>query len=192
MRIELDKMLEKLGVSYVLSPYETMPWMHYDEEQGMTCSAEVRMGPSGDDVETEIQLIRDDGDGDEEDEEEDSQEETGEGKDGEKPPEKPLKPGERRQIMWMRADAAVANQWGPKQLRIKGHDYVNEFHDWEGKGCDFFRAVVESLQMGEIPDFDALIGDHMKDDSFYGGGRRGRIGKKSPNVKPGQLLGMKK
>ena len=170
MRIELDKMLEKLGVSYVLSPYETMPWVHYDDIKGLTCSAEVRMGPAGDDVEAEIQLIRD---------------ETDEAEDG-------SAAGGREQVLWMRADATAADQWGPKQLRIKGKDYVNEFAGWEGKGCDFFRATIEALQMGEIPDFDELIDEHMKDDSFYGGGKRGRIGRKSPNVKPGQLLGMKK
>ena len=192
MRVELEELMEKLGVSYVLSPYETMPWVHYDETKGITCSAEVRMGPTGEDVETEIQLLRD----------EDSEDE-GEGDQGgvgsmEIPdPDKStganeVEPGGRKQVMWMRADADVQNQWGAKMLRINDKDYVNEVHDWEGKGCDFFRACVESLQMGEIPDFDDLIDDKMKDDSFYGGGRRGRIGRKSPNVKPGQLLGMKK
>lgn len=133
------------------------------------------MGPTGDDVEAEIQIIQD--------EKEDS-DNGDEGSDSSS--------GGREQIMWMRADATAPHQWGPKQLRIKGQDYVNEFHDWEGKGCDFFRACVESLQMSEIPDFDALIEEHMKDDSFYGGGKRGRIGRKSPNIKPAQLLGMKK
>ena len=192
MRIELEEMLEKLGVNYVLSPYETMPWVHYDENKGITCSAEVRMGPTGEDVEAEIQLLRD----------EDSEDDEGEGDSGVGSMEIPdpdkstganeVEPGGRKQVMWMRADAAVQNQWGPKQMRINDKDFVNEFHDWEGKGCEFFKATVESLQMGEIPDFDELIDDKMKDDSFYGGGRRGRIGRKSPNIKPGQLLGMKK
>ena len=35
MRVELEEMLEKLGVNYVLSPYETMPWVHYDEKKGI-------------------------------------------------------------------------------------------------------------------------------------------------------------
>jgi len=165
-------MLEKLGVSYVLSPYETMPWFYYDEATKTTCSAEVRMGASGDDVEAEIQILK-------EEEEDDDDSETGS--------------SGREQIMWMRAEHTGGHdQWGPKLLRIKGKDYVNEFAGWEEKGCDFFRACVESLQMGEIPDVDELVEDNMKDDSFYGGGRRGRIGRKSPNVKPGQLLGMKK
>lgn len=200
MRIELDKLLERLGVSYVLSPYETMPWVHYDEEKGITCSAEVRMGPTSEDIETEIQLIRDYNDDDDSDDGDDDQKSTtnnntdgnDDGEDTKKPVMEGIPAGGQKQVMWMRADAAVANQWGPKLLRVNDKDYVNEFHDWEGKGCDFFRACIESLQMGEIPDFDEMIDDHMKDDSFYGGGRRGRIGRKSPTVKPGQLLGMKK
>jgi hypothetical protein len=46
--------------------------------------------------------------------------------------------------------------------------------------------------MGELPDIDALISQHLVDDSLYGGGGRGRVGRKSPKVKPGQLLGMGK
>ncbi|MGH1398161.1 MAG: hypothetical protein ACRBCT_03005 [Alphaproteobacteria bacterium] len=179
MRIELAKLLEKLGVSYVLSPYETMPWFYYDEATKTTCSAEVRMGATSEDIETEIQLLKEETD-------EDEDEESGEGDTSS------ANSGGREQIMWMRATPGGPDQWGPKQLRIKGKSYVNEFGGWEDKGCEFFRACVESLQMGEIPDFDELIEDKMKEDSMYGGGRRGRIGRKSPNVKPGQLLGMKK
>ncbi len=191
MRVELEELMEKLGINYVLSPYETMPWMHYDDSKGMTCSAEVRMGPTGEDVEAEIQLLRD------EDAEDDEEGESGAGSMEIPDPDKStgandVEPGGRKQVMWMRADAAIQSQWSPKLLRINGKDYVNEFHDWEGKGCDFFRACAESLQMGEIPDFNDLIDENMKDDTLYGGGRRGRIGRKSPNIKPGQLLGMKK
>ena len=61
MCLELKKFLEKLGVNHVLSPYETQPWFHYDASRGLTCSAEVRMGPSGDDIEAEIQFLYDEG-----------------------------------------------------------------------------------------------------------------------------------
>ncbi|NCT40168.1 MAG: hypothetical protein GW778_00700 [Alphaproteobacteria bacterium] len=195
MRVTLEELLQKLGVNYVLSPYETMPWVHYDEAKGITCSAEVRMGPTSEDVEAEIQLLRD------EDSEDDEEGEKGGGVGSmEIPDPNEIKseganivaPGGRKQVLWMRADAAVQSQWGPKLLRINDKSYVNEFHDWEGKGCDLFRATIESLQMGEIPDFDNLIDENMQEDSLYGGGRRGRIGRKSPNIKPGQLLGMKK
>jgi hypothetical protein len=196
MRVELQELLEKLGVNYVLSPYETMPWMHYDEIKGITCSAEVRMGPTAEDIEAEIQLFRD------EDSEDDDEGDSGNSGVGSMEIPDPneeksqganeVEPGGRKQVLWMRADAAVQKQWGPKQLRVNDKDYVNDFHGWEEKGCDLFRACIESLQMGQIPDFDELIDDNMKDDSFYGGGRRGRVGRKSPNIKPGQLLGMKK
>ena len=195
MRVELEELLQKLGVNYILAPYETMPWVHYDEEKGITCSAEVRMGPTAEDIEAEIQLLRDEDATDDEGEEEgggigsmeipDPNEQKSEGANI-------VPPGGRKQVLWMRADAAVQNQWGPKLLRVNDKNYVNEFHNWEGKGCDLFRSTIESLQMGEIPDFDDLIDENMQDDSMYGGGRRGRIGRKSPNVKPGQLLGMKK
>ena len=195
MRVELQELLEKLGVNYVLAPYETMPWMHYDEKAQMTCSAEVRMGSTSEDIEAEIQLLRDEDAEDEDEGEDDSgigSMEIPDPDENKSSGANKVEPGGRKQILWMRADAAVKDQWGPKQLRVDGKDYANEFHGWEEKGCDLFKACVESLQMGEIPDFDDLIDANMKDDSFYGGGRRGRIGRKSPNVKPGQLLGMKK
>jgi len=193
MKVELEELLQKLGVSHVLSPYETMPWMHYDSEKYLTCSAEVRMNHDGSEIEAEIQLLKDEDAPDEDEEDTSSSEEEESEGDTEKPPKLGIiKPGGREQVMWMRANAAVANQWGPKEMRILKRDFVNKFHDWEGKGCDFFRACVESLQMSEIPEFNDLVDEHMKDDSFYGGGRRGRIGRKSPNIKPGQLLGMKK
>ncbi len=196
MRVELQELLEKLGVNYILSPYETMPWMHYNEIKGITCSAEVRMGKTREDLEAEIQLLRDE---DSEDEDEEGDGESGIGSMEIPDPDEEksvganeVEPGGRKQVMWMRADAAVEDKWSPKLLRINDKDYVNEFHGWEEKGCDFFHATIEALQMGEIPDFDDLIDGKMRDDSFHGGGRRGRVGRKSPNVKPGQLLGMKK
>ena len=170
MREKLDTLLQKLGVSYVLSPYETMPWSHYDEEQGLTCSAEVRMSPAGDDIESEIQFFQDETEDDEE---------TGSA-------------GGREQILWMRCEPSGQDEWAVKQLRVKGKDYVNEFGGWEEKGCELFRSCIEALQMGEIPDIEELVENTMRDDSFGGGGRRGKVGRKSPKIKPAQLMGMKK
>ena len=76
MREPLDKFMEDLGVGRILSPYETQPWMHYDEEQGISCSAEVRMGPGGDDVEAEIQFLYDDPDAIEEEVKESESDDT--------------------------------------------------------------------------------------------------------------------
>ncbi|HBR69539.1 MAG TPA: hypothetical protein DEA55_09215 [Rhodospirillaceae bacterium] len=174
MRIALDKLLEKLGVSRVLSPYETQPWVHYDAEKGITCSAEVRMGPNREDVEAEIQFLKD-----EEDSGDDDGTQSGSS-------------GGRQQIMLMRATPLTDGQWSPVSLYVKGKDYVGEIYDWEGKGCNFFRACIEAVSMSVLPDVDALIEKELSDDESWGGGRRGKIGRKSPSIKPGALLGMKK
>ena len=65
MRVPLKELLDKLGVGYILSAYETCPWSAYDEEQGITCSAEVRMNNDGDEIEAEMQIMRDNPTGDE-------------------------------------------------------------------------------------------------------------------------------
>ncbi len=188
MRLALDKLLEKLGVDHVLSPYETQPWVHYDTEKGITCSAEVRMGPGSEDVEAEIQFLHDD----KEDEEDGDSEDGGkEGGDGEGESKTRIIDG-REQIMRMRALPVAGDQWSPVFLTVKGENYVNEIHDWEEKGCNFFRACIEAVSMGVLPDIDELIEKELDDDGGWGGGRKGKIGRKSPNVKPGQLLGMKK
>lgn len=168
MRIALKLLMEKLGVGRVLSPYETHPWFYYDAEKGFTCSAEVRMGPRGDDVEAEIQILKDD-------------------------PEEDDLTGGREQILHLRAEPVVTNEWTTKNLRVRGEDYNNRVHGWEEKGCNFFRACVEALQMGEMPDIDALLEKELGDDDSFGGGKKsGRVGRKSPKIKPGALLGMKK
>lgn len=192
MREKLDKFLEKLAVNYILSPYETMPWSHYDETRGLTCSAEVRMGPGGDDIEAEIQFLYDDTDYQEEDETDSSGAASGSGDAGHPaPPRAPIIHG-RQQILTMRAEPVANDEWSPKTLTIKGKDFVNDFHDWDVKGCEFFSTCVQSILMGEIPDVDTLIGEKMVDDSWGGGGRRGKVGRKSPKIKPAQLLGGKK
>lgn len=184
MRIALDKILEKLGVDRVLSPYETQPWFHHDSEKGMTCSAEVRMGPGGDDLEVEIQFLKDETvkSENEQDEEGEKDKEGGEETTG----------GGHQHIMHMRAEPVTDDQWSPKNLRVKGEDYAGELHNWEEKGCNFFRACIEAMQMGELPDIDELIEAHLSEDGGFGSGKRGRVGRKSPKIKPAQLLGMGK
>ncbi|MCC6597793.1 MAG: hypothetical protein IT559_03295 [Alphaproteobacteria bacterium] len=185
MRLPLNKFLEKLGVGHTLSPYETYPWFLHDDAQKITCSAEVRMGPDNEDVEAEIQFLHDE-------KSENEESDSGESGQGDSSTFVTARPGSREQILWMRATPISPGEWSPKLLRIKGQDYVNAFHDWEEKGCEFFVSCIEALQMGIIPDIDALVEDKMKDDSAWGGGRSGRVGRKSPKVKPGQLMGMKK
>lgn len=176
MRIELKSLLEKLGVNRELNPYETQPWLHYDDDRATTCSAEVRMGPGNADLEAEIQFLKDEDAEDEEQQDEDEGDQT--------------PPGIPQQILYMRAEPMNDDKWAPKLLRVKGKDYVNQIADWEEKGCNFFKACIQSIQMGELPDIEDLIEKELPDDQAGGG--RGRIGRKSPKVKPGQLMGMKK
>lgn len=196
MRVTLDKLMEKLGVGRTLSPYETQPWVHYDADRGLTCSAEVRMGPGGQDVEAEIQFLKDETDDEDEDKGEDEKTQEEEKEDGENDGEEgkedgEIQPGGRKQILHMRALPVTESDWSPKALRVQGEDYAGKIHDWEGKGCSFFQACIMAIQMGEVPDIEELVKKELADDKF-GGGRRGKIGRKSPKVKPGQLMGMKK
>lgn len=193
MRIELKKLMEQLGVGHTLSPYETRPWFLYDESRGITCSAEVRMGPTGDDVEAEIQFLYDEGREPEKESggKEDQSGAAGSATGGTAGGNGGTFAGGPRQIMYMRAEPAD-NLWTPKMLRVKGEDFVNKIYDWEGKGCNFFRSCIEALQMSELPNIDELMDKELDDDDGFGGGRRGRIGRKAPKIKPAQLLGMKK
>jgi hypothetical protein len=190
MRTDLKTLLEKLGVNHVLSPYETHPWFFYDEGRGLTCSAEVRMGPSGDDVEAEIQFLYDEGREPEETETATEGETSSETGGATTSPKMKIIPGVPFQILRMRA-IPIEGFWSPKELRVKGEDYKNKIYDWEGKGCNFFRACVEALAMSEIPNIDELIDRELDDDDGFGG-KKGRIGRKAPKIKPAQLLGMKK
>jgi hypothetical protein len=192
MRLPLDKFLEKLSVGHPLSAYETHPWFVVDDAQGITCSAEVRMGPSADDLEAEIQFLYDEIPTPEMLKEAEPKP-TADGA----PPDFPGKYGGlfsdgRQQILILKAQPVVASEWAVTSVRIKGKDYANAFGDWDEKACNFFTACTQAMMMGELPDVDSLIEEHMKDDDFWGGGKRGKIGKKAPNIKPAQLLGMKK
>jgi hypothetical protein len=170
MRFELKSLMEKLGVNRVLAPYETQPWFHYDAGKALTCSAEVRMGPGNEDIEAEIQFLKDE------------TSESGEESAG----------GGTEQIMRMKILPAGDGLWKVTELRVKGEDYVNEISDWETKGCNFFRACIQALQMGDLPNIEELIESELGDDDDWGGGRRGKVGRKSPKIKPAQLLGMKR
>lgn len=199
MRLPLLELLEKLGVDHMLEAYETQPWLHYDEDEGITASAEVRMGPGREDLEAEIQFLYDDHeDIDETRPDEDEQGDAdGDGAGGAMPmPEGPPVPKRvirsgREMIMIMRALPAFDDMWEVKKLIVRTNDYVNAFHGWEEKGCEFFTSCAQSLQMGELPDINDIIEQTLNEQDRWGGGRAGRVGRKSPKIKPGALLGMK-
>jgi hypothetical protein len=195
MRLALDKLMEKLGVDRILSPYETQPWFLYDEAQEITCSAEVRMGPGAQDLETEIQFLYDNPPVIEEEEEDSKgsgqQGQGGEG-DGTPKPKKRVILNGREQVMIMRILPSVDQKWSTISLKVRGEEYQNKFHAWEEKGCEFFRCAIEAMQMGELPNIDDLIDSQLSDPDDWGGGRRGRVGRKSPKINQAALLGMKK
>lgn len=191
MRVALEELLEKLGVDRVLSPYETQPWFYHDSGKGISCSAEVRMGPDNEDLEAEIQFLFDDTYEPPPEKPEETKS-SGDDDEDEEGPKEPRPSPKYPQVMLMRALPSGETEWSPKQLFVKGKDYTGKFYDWEGKGCEFFRACIESVQMSELPDIEMLIERELSDDDGFGGGKSGRIGRKSPKIKPGQLLGMKK
>lgn len=163
MRVSLDELMDKLAVGRVLSPYETLPWSCYDGDKGVTCSAEVRMSSDSDEVEAEVQLLYD---------------------------EPPANGSMMEQICYIRAEPAQG-LWAVKQLRVRGEPYGEKIYDWEGKSCDFFQGIVQSLQLNEIPDIDILLDEAFSGRERIGGGGRGGGGKK-PKINSNALSGLKK
>lgn len=165
MRVTLKEMLSRLGVNYVITPYGTHPWSVSDAQAGVTCQAEIRMGPDFDpELEAEIFLI----------------------------PDAPA-PGvsECESVFWMQAKPQADAAWTPVQLRVKKEDYAaSKLYDWQNKGCKLFLACVQEISGGKVPDFDALIEREMKSGERFAGGRGG--GGKAPKIKPAALMDMKK
>ena len=155
MRVQYKDLMNKLGVDYEMSPYETKPWFLYDTDKGITCSAEIRIGPGAEDVELEIQFLYDSDDERYQDE----------------------KYNLPDQIMLMRFEPSKDQIWAEKNMLIKGESYANKIHNWGERGCEFFCSCIGAIQMGELPDIDAMIESDLTD-SKRGGGRRGRVGKK--------------
>ncbi|MEM8833766.1 MAG: hypothetical protein AAGB32_04415 [Pseudomonadota bacterium] len=163
MRATLKELTDKLGVGYVLSAYETCPWSAYDDEQEMSCSAEVRMDSDAEELEAELQIMRDDP------------------KEGEKPIE---------QIYHMTARPAVSNKWDVKIAILKGENKAETVYGWEEKTVNFFHACVQELKMGKIPDFDAIIEKEVNKKERFGD-KAGGGGNKSPKIKPERVMGIK-
>ena len=164
MRDTLMELMERLGVDHALSPYETYPWSAYDGVKGMTCSAEIRMSPGGDEIEGEIQLLFEDP----------------------QPGQKPID-----QVLWLKATPHMQNKWAVSQLRIKGENWVGKTYNWGEKCCNFFRACVTELSLGNIPDIEALLDREMRDKERFGD-QRGSGSGKAPKIRPAQLLDIKR
>jgi hypothetical protein len=163
MKVELQELMNKLGVGYIPSAYESCPWSYYDSDKGITCSAEIRMGAGSDELEGEIQLMHDE-------------------------PDESTPPMEH--ICYLVAKPSSDGMWNVTSLKLMGEPIDEEIYNWEEKSCDFFAAVVQELKSNSLPDIEELIEtiihrrERMNDQ--YGGG-----GGKSPKVK-GNLTGMKK
>jgi len=164
LNVTLDELCSKMGVGYTLGPYQTHPWSAYQADKGVTCSAEVRMGTSGDEIEAEAQMMYDT-----------------------PPAGKP--PME--QICYIKATPSREGKWDVTVLRIKGEPYGKELANWQEKSCVFFSMLVGVLAGDEIPDVDALVEEafHAKE-KFYNQRQGG--GGRAAKAKAGQLLGMKK
>lgn len=164
MQVNINELMDKLGVGRVLAPYETQPWSFCDSEKGQTCSAEVRMGLDGDEIEAEAQMMYDT-----------------------PPAGKP--PME--QICFIRAKPSGEGGWDSVLFRFRGETYGDDKYNWQEKGCIFFSLLVQSLQMNEMPDVDALLEEAFRGRD-RGADQRGSGGGKSPKIKPGALMNIKK
>lgn len=163
MRVTLAELMDKLGVGYEIGAYENVPWSCYDGERGITCCAEIRMGPDGDEVEGEIQMMY------------------------ENPtPEHP--PFEN--TCYLMAKPKSDSMWDICTFHIRGEAYEPEAYDHSKKAAVFFAATVQALMANEIPDIDELLDEAFRKGERFAG--RGGGGNKSPKLRGGQLMGMKK
>jgi hypothetical protein len=162
-RVELKELLDKMGVGYVLGPYETCPWSAYDSGKGVTCSAEVRMAGDGAEIDAEIQLMYDT-----------------------PPAGKP--PMEQVCVMSCRPDKE--NKWTVETLRINGEPFGADIYNWQEKSCNFVHAVARALMLGEVPDMEELIREEFRKGERFADQQGG--GGKSPKIKPAALMDIKK
>lgn len=163
MRVIFKELMDKLGVGYELSAYETCPWSAYDEEKDLTCSAEVRMNNDGDEIEAELQILR------------------GQPAEGELMIE---------QVFWLIGKPAIAGKWDVSAVKIKGDGSEDGTHNFYEKAVNFFLGCVQELKMNKIPNIDEILEREMKNKDRYGGGAGGGSSK-APKIKPQALLGMK-
>jgi hypothetical protein len=164
MRATIDELMSKLGVGYVPGNYESIPWSHYDSEKGVTCSAEVRMGMDGDEVEAEIQFLYD------------------------TPPAG--QDSTMDQICNLHVAPVNDGQWTTTSFNFRGQPYGRDAYDWEEKACLFFQLVVQDIIAGKFPDVEELLDDAFHKRERFSANSQGGGGK-SPKIKPGQMLNPK-
>ncbi|MES2728774.1 MAG: hypothetical protein V4621_01585 [Pseudomonadota bacterium] len=161
MREPLDKLLDKMGVSQTLGPYQTCPWSAYDSTRGVTCNAEIRMDSDGAELEAEVQLLFD----------------------------APQDGKMMQQVMSLRCRKDQTQNWTAEDARLKGQD-AKSIYAWEEKACEFVKAVSLALRRDEVPNIDDLVDEiFYRNERFsdqYGGGTS-----KAPKIRPQQLLDMK-
>ncbi len=163
MRVDLKTLCDKIGVGYILAPYDSCPWSAYDADKGIMANADVRMSNEGNEIEAELQFIYD-------------------------TPE-PGTPS-MQQICWLICKPVANGLWSTVTLHIKGEDEANSVYDWEDKGCNFFAACVQEIKMDNIPDIEEILDREMGGGEKFRDARRGG-GSKAPKIKPQALLGMK-
>lgn len=163
MRVTLKELMDNMGVGFEPGAYETVPWSAYDVVKGVTCSAEVRMGPDLNEIEAEIQMMYDN-------------------------PPADKKPME--YICYMKAGPLADGNWTVTEFKIRSEPYGADKYNWEEKACVFFQLVVQELQGNAIPNIDELLEEAFYSrERFadqYGGGSS-----KSPKIRPEQMLNMK-
>lgn len=163
MRATLQELCDKLGLDHVPMAYESVPLSLYDETKGMTASAEVRMGDNQAELDAEILAIHD------------------------LPPEDGLSVNV---IMNMNVRPKQDGRWTPQSFMVKGEDYAAKIGNWEERACEFYNKICLCMKRGEMPDFEEMIGDIL-DSGNYDGRRGGGTSRKSPKIKPAQVLGIK-
>lgn len=163
MIITFKDLTDKLGVGYELSAFETCPWSAFDDEKGESVNAEVRMDSTGEELEAELQFMRDNPKGD----------------------EKPME-----QVMYLMARPSHSHKWDIKLCKIKGEINPDDLYDWEGKCLAFFGACVQDLKMGKMPDIEEILEREIKSKERFGDKGRG-AGSKSPKMRNQNKMGMK-
>ena len=154
--------MSKLGVGRELNPYETQPWMHYDEDTSLTCEGEVRCNSDKVEIEAELQFMYD------------------------TPPEgKP--PVEQICRIMVEQQARLNGDYTVTGIWIRGESWINKFHGWEAASCNFFRSCVREIKGGRVPDIDDILSKEMKDSSFFGS-NQGDGSNKSPKINTANLM----